>query len=178
MTANLITKGNLFKIMKQRLSLFLVLFLLSDLAFAGGGWPQPQGSGYFKLYEWWVIADQHYTDNGSIDPNITNGIFNTSFYAEYGLTDKLTVVANIPVFSRAFYNNTVSATTSEIITPGEAVQSIGDIDIGLLYGLWQGSGLALSATLQLGLPTGSVQVVLLVFCKPAMENSINILKLI
>ena len=96
-----------------------------------------------------------YTDQGLIDPNITTGIFNTNFYGEYGLTDRLTAITYVPFFARAFNNNQVSATTGEILLPGEAINSIGDIDIGLKYGLTRpGSPVAVSATLMLGLPSG------------------------
>lgn len=121
---------------------------------AGGGWPQPKGHGYFKLYQWWLVADQHFTDQGLIDPNITFGIFNTSFYAEYGLTDRLTVVLNAPLFSRNYFNNQVSFTTGEITMEGEALNSIGDTDIGFQFGLFSGKGWSASTTLTLGLPLG------------------------
>ena len=109
--------------MKNYLSIICFCFFTSSLL--AGGWPQPKGSGYFKLYEWWVIADRHYTDAGLIDPNVTNGIFNTSFYGEYGFTDRLTGVMNFPLFSRAYFNNSVSRTTGEITQAGEAINSIG-----------------------------------------------------
>ncbi|MEM9823436.1 MAG: hypothetical protein AAF985_20300, partial [Bacteroidota bacterium] len=70
--------------MKRQFISCLFLLFCSFPVLAGGGWPQPKGNGYFKLYQWWVIADQHFTDAGKIDPNVTSGIFNTSLYAEYG----------------------------------------------------------------------------------------------
>ncbi len=136
----------------------LVLFLtfLSFSLLAGGGWPQPKGKGYFKLSEWWVVSDQHYTDVGLIDPNITTGIFNTSLYAEYGFTDRLTGILYFPFFSRSYNNNIVSGTTKEIITPGEAINGIGDTDISIKYGISRpGSGLAVAATLTFGIPLGN-----------------------
>lgn len=143
--------------MKNTLIIFLLLFTAQTLT-AGGGWPQPKGHGYFKLGQWWVMSDQHYTDLGGIDPNVTTGIFNTSLYGEYGFTDRLTGVLYFPFFSRALYNNTVSGTTGEVITPGEAINSIGDTDISLKYGLNpQGSRIAISAMLTLGLPLGNNQ---------------------
>lgn len=121
---------------------------------AGGGWPQPKGHGYFKLYQWWLVADQHFTDQGLIDPNITFGIFNTSFYAEYGITDRLTVVLNAPLFSRSYFNNQVSFTTGEVTMEGEAINSIGDTDFGFQFGLFSGNGWSASTTLMLGIPLG------------------------
>ncbi len=135
-------------------SIVLLSFSLSTL-FAGGPWPQKKGFGYFKLSEWWVVFDQHYTDTGLIDPNVTTGVFNTSLYAEYGLTDRFTGILNAPLLSRNYMNNLVSNTTKEVLIPGEAINTIGDIDVGLKYGLTkEGAKLPLSATLILGLPTG------------------------
>lgn len=139
--------------MKNILPFFLFIALALHVE-AGGGWPQPKGSGYFKLTQWWVVADQHYTDAGLIDPNVTNGIFNTSFYGEYGFSDRFTGIVYFPFFSRAYFNNSVSATTGEIITPGEAINSVGDTDISLKYGIITNKPLVLSATITLGLPLG------------------------
>lgn len=141
--------------MKYRTFLIaLVGYLYSTMLLAGGGWPQPAGHGYIKLSEWWLIADQHYTDVGRIDPNLTTGIFNTSFYAEYGLSNRLTGLLNFPLFSRAYVNNQVSFTTGEVLIPGEAINSVGDLDIGLMYGLWAGNGWSISARLVAGIPLG------------------------
>ena len=138
---------------------FLTIFLLSIFfthsTYAGGGWPQPKGEGYFKLFQWWVVADQHYTDAGLIDPNVTNAIYNTGIYGEYGFTDRLTGILYFPLFSRAVFNNQVSATSGEITLPGEAINSIGDTDIGIQYGLVVNKPVVLSATLKLGLPLGN-----------------------
>ena len=132
----------------------LAFFFFASTTYAGGGWPQPKGSGYLKISEWWLIANQHYTDAGKIDPNLTNGLFNTTLYAEYGLSGRLTAIIYSPLFSRSYYNNEVSGTTGEILKPGEAINSIGDTDLSLKYGLTKGSGIAVSVTLTLGLPLG------------------------
>lgn len=133
-----------------------ILTIFSLQLTAGGGWPQPKGKGYFKLSEWWVVSDQHFTDLGLIDPNVTTGIFNTSIYAEYGLTDRLTTVVYFPFYGRTYQNNIVSGTTGEVIQAGESISGIGDTDIGLKFGLTKpGSGLAISANLTLGLPLGN-----------------------
>ena len=141
--------------MKKNIFLGIILFLSVQAAYAGGGWPQPRGGGFFKLSEWWVISNQHFTDVGKLDPNVTTGIFNTSLYAEYGFTDRLTGVLYFPFFSRAYFNNTVSGTTGEVITPGEAINTVGDTDVSLKYGILANGPVALSATLTLGLPLGN-----------------------
>lgn len=138
----------------KKIIISVSLLFFSYAVFAGGGWPQPKGSGYVKLSEWWLIANQHYTDAGRIDPNLTNGIFNTTVYLEYGLSDRLTAIIYSPIFSRSYTNNEVSGTTGEILTPGEAINSIGDTDISIKYGLTKPGKIAISATLTLGLPLG------------------------
>lgn len=137
----------------KKLIVFLTILVPSTSILAGGPWPQPKGKGYFKLSEWWIIFDQHYTDQGLTDPNTTMGLFNTSIYAEYGLGQGFTAILNAPIFSRNYSNNLVSNTTKEVLTPGEAINSIGDIDLALKYSIWQGT-IPVSVTLQLGLPIG------------------------
>lgn len=142
------------KQMKKLIIFLCAITYLSTLS-AGGPWPQPKGKGYFKLSEWWIVFDQHYTDAGKIDPNVTTGIFNTFFYGEYGFTDRFTGIVNAPLFSRNYMNNLVSRTTNDVLVPGEAVNSLGDIDLGFKYGLTKpGNSIPISVTLFLGLPTG------------------------
>lgn len=139
-------------------NIIIVILVLSatNLAFAGGPWPQPKGKAYIKLSEWWTIFDEHYTDNGGIDPNLTSGIFNTTLYVEYGLSDRLTTVVNAPLFSRSIMNTQRSGTTNDIIVPGEGLNSVGDVDIALKYALTKpGSSIPVSISLTLGIPTGT-----------------------
>ncbi|NND05631.1 MAG: hypothetical protein HKN87_04555 [Saprospiraceae bacterium] len=144
--------------MKIRQHLFLTLILLVTIdSFAGGPWPQSKGKGYFKLAEWWMVADQHFTDTGLKDPNITAGLFNTSIYAEYGLTNRLTGMVYFPFFSRSLFNNQISGTTGELIKVGEALNSIGDADLTIKYGLTRADAVVpMSLSLVLGLPLGEV----------------------
>lgn len=143
--------------MKKTISFAIILISCTQLLLAGGPWPQPKGKGYFKLSEWWIIFDQHYTDQGLVDPNVTTGIFNTSLYAEYGFTDRLTGTLNAPLLSRNFMNNIRSNTTQELLVEGEAINTIGDIDVGLKLGLTpRDASFAISANLILGLPIGEV----------------------
>eukprot|EP00903_Cladosiphon_okamuranus_P000645 g643.t1 len=115
------------------------------------------GNGFFKLSEWWIIFDQHYTDAGQIDPNVTTGIFNTSFYGEYGITDRWTGIVNANLFSRNYMNNLISNTTGELIQAGEAINTLGDIDVAVKYGLRpQGVRVPMAISLTLGIPTGQV----------------------
>jgi hypothetical protein len=157
-------------IIKFSLSISLVFFI-SNLSFASGGWPQPKGRSFVKLSTYWLIADQHFTATGQIDPNRTNGNFNTNIYAEYGITDRLTGIVYFPFYARSYFNNTVSGTTGEQIEAGEAINTIGDTDISLKYGLITNGPVALSATLTFGLPLGEDAGGREGLCKPVTENS-------
>lgn len=135
--------------------LTILLFTISTSALAGGGWPKEKGKGYFKLSEWWIVADRHFTGSGKIDPNATRGTFTTSFYGEYGITNRLTGLAYIPMFVRTYQNAQISGTTGQTLGEGEALNSFGDVDLGLKYGLTNAqSKFVAAATLTLGIPTG------------------------
>lgn len=140
--------------MNRNITLILAGLFLSLTLHAGGPWPSPKNGGFFKLSQWWVVADKHFTDSGLLDPNITSAIYNTSLYAEFGFTDRLTGVLYFPFYSRALFNNTISGTTGELLEPGEAINSIGDTDIGIKYGIIVNKPVVLSASLTLGLPLG------------------------
>ncbi len=141
--------------MKKSISLVLLVCFIVSSAYAGGPWPQKKGQGYYKFSEWWLVYDEHYTDSGQKDPNITSGIFNTSLYAEYGFTDRLTGIVYAPLFSRNYYNNQISNTTGEVLQAGEAINSIGDFDVTFKYGLTApGAKFPVSASITFGLPLG------------------------
>lgn len=140
----------------QNIAFVIIISLFPLSIIAGGGWPQPKAKAYIKLSEWWTVSNQHYTDSGLIDPNVSLGIYTTSVYAEYGITNRLTGIVYFPFFSRALINNTVSATTGEILNAGDAINGIGDTNITLKYGLTgSGSPLAVSASILFGLPLGN-----------------------
>lgn len=140
-------------IMRKLLFVICCLFMKTQV-WAGGGWPQPKGKGYYKLSQMWIVADQHFTNTGEIDPNGTRGSFFTSIYGEYGITDRLTGIVNWPFFARSLIYEQVSGTTGQVTDPGDAINGIGDMDISVKYGLTQGKPIAVSASLLLGLPLG------------------------
>ena len=141
---------------KIGLTVFLIGMVFSN-TFAGGGWTQEKGNGYFKLSTYFVKADSHFTSmRGELDPNATIGFLNTAAYIEYGITDRWTVVSNISLFARNYVNSQVSRTTGEVITPGEATNGIGDIDVAIKYGIYQSDRFVFAGTLLLGIPSGKI----------------------
>lgn len=135
------------------IALMLVL-LQSNQVTAGGGWPQKKGSGFFKLGQYFLRSSQYFNPEGNlinVQPRIS--VYNTSFYGEYGITDRLTGIVYFPFFSRSTLNN-LERRNGDFV-PGDEVNSVGDTDISLKYGLIIDKPIVVSARLTLGLPLGN-----------------------
>jgi hypothetical protein len=131
----------------------LLLIFPMQLAFGGGGWPQPKGSGYYKLGQNWIISSDFFSPSGEIVPIRTTSLFTTSFYGEYGITKRLTGILYFPFFVRNTLNEEVYSPSGNVI-PGEALNAFGDTDIAFKYGIIVDKPIVVSATLLLGLPLG------------------------
>ena len=138
--------------MKKYITLLIITFSLGQTTYAQ--WSKGKGKGYYKLSAWYLQYDQHYTDTGAIDPNATRTQFNTNIYAEYGITDKIDILAYVPFVAVSSQNNQISGTNGGVIQPGESVTSFGDVDLGINYGFYKKGKWAASVKLILGLPTG------------------------
>ncbi|NRT14828.1 hypothetical protein HNP99_001172 [Flavobacterium sp. 28A] len=130
----------------------IVLVMITQMSY--GQWNKGKGNGYYKLAASSLVADEHFTSAKEKDPNITRGNFVVSAYGEYGISDKIDLIAYVPLLARVYQNKQVSGKTGNTISDGEAVNSIGDIDLGVRYGILKNDIIALSGTLKLGLPTG------------------------
>lgn len=140
--------------MMKRITIVLAILSFSLNAFAGGGWPAKKGKGYFKLNEFFIISDKYFAPNGDIIDIATSSIFITSVYGEYGITDRFTGIVYLPFLARATLNQQVGAVTQSLVAPGDALTSVGDIDISLKYGLVVDKPVVVSASLTFGIPSG------------------------
>lgn len=142
--------------MKKPLLIFLLILVLTDAQAQHGGWTKPKGEGYYKLSQWWLVADEHFVRDKLTDPNATRGTFNTSLYLEHGLSERLTGIIYFPFFSRTYQNSQINILNQPI--PGQESDfnnGIGDIDISLKWGLSKDQKKYVTAlVLTLGLPTG------------------------
>lgn len=138
--------------MKKTITFIFILFAAHTLR-AGGGWPQEKGKGYFKLGQNFIIADNFYNLQGDVIGITTISLYTTSLYGEYGITNRLTGILYMPFFVRSTLNE-VERRQSGTIEPGDAINSFGDTDIGIKYGLTPGKKIAVSATVLFGLPLG------------------------
>ncbi len=133
----------------------LPLLLLFQLqAMAGGGWTLPKKGYFFKLGQQFTYATRFYGPNSESDPITTFKLFNTSVYGEYGITNRLNVIGYVPLAVGSFLNKEVSANTGLVTSPGDSYTSIGDLDIGLKYGIWTKGRIKVAGSLLLGIPTG------------------------
>ena len=95
---------------------------------------------------------------GKVVPFRTLGNYSTSFYGEYGLTDKIMAIAYVPFYVRNVVNETKGNQTGTIIEPGIANDNFGDVDLGFRFAL-PIKNVAVAATLMLGIPTGDAKQV-------------------
>lgn len=137
----------------KRTCIIFILFIFVLPAIAGGGWPQPEGSGYYKLSQNWIISPSFYGPAGNVVPITTTSIFITSFYGEHGITDRLTGIVYLPFFVRNTLNEVRYNQSGQII-PGDELNSIGDADIALKYGIIVNKPVVVSMTALFGLPLG------------------------
>ena len=141
--------------MKSLIRVFGILLLLAlvEVSFAQGAWTKGKGKGFFKLSQSVIISDAFYSPEGTVQDIKTAGVYITSFYGEYGITDKLTAVAFVPFFFR----NTINKQEFNVSTneePGDESNSFGDFNVGIQYGLFKKGPLVVSASLLFGVPSG------------------------
>lgn len=136
----------------MRSLLIFILTLCSSALFAGG-WLQGKDKGYFKLNQSVIQGNQFYNGNGEVIDIITVGIYQTSAYLEYGVSNKFDLVAYFPFFSRNILNKAIYS--SGVTVPGDELNAIGDANLGIKYGIRQNKRTVLSASLMLGIPSGN-----------------------
>ena len=148
---------NAFATPRSSALLFLLtlgcLWLSPTTARAGGGWTPPPGSGFFKLGQNAIIADRFYQPDGTVVNIRTISLYTTSVYGEYGFTDRLAGVVYAPLFVRSTLN-AIEYTSGRATVPGDYLNSIGDVDVGLKYGLVKNGPVVVAVGLTLGLPLG------------------------
>lgn len=137
----------------KKIILILPLLFNVSLLYAGGGWPQPQRGGYFKLSQNYIRSPYFFGPDGTIVDITTVQLFTTSIYGEYGFTKRLTGILYFPFFVRNTLNETVYNQSGQVV-PGDEFQSIGDTDIAIKYGLLINKPVVLSVSLLFGLPLG------------------------
>jgi hypothetical protein len=132
----------------------IAILLQSSFLFAGGGWPQPKGKGYFKLGQNMILSSRFYGPAGDIVDITTIGLYTTSIYGEYGFTDRITGLVYFPFYVRNTLNETQFRQSGTFIA-GDDFNSIGDAELGIKYGLVVNKPIVVSGSIILGLPFGN-----------------------
>ncbi len=139
---------------KKQIYTIISTLLISSSIFAGGGWPKKKNSYYLKLAAWYISANENFSAIGDKNELVTQGLFNINLYGEYGITDRLTAIAYIPFFARSFENELIEDGVQNPQFPGRDLNSFGDSEIGIKYGLLSKGKISWTASVFLGLPLG------------------------
>ncbi len=140
----------------NRIILLIITVCVPFISQAGGGWVYKKGQGFVKISQSAIYADQYFTPSGDLNDITTIGYYATALYAEYGLSDRLTAIAYVPFFSRNTLNKTEFRFSGREL-PGDELNSFGDMDVSLKYGIMTEGPFVLSGQILLGLPTGEDQ---------------------
>ncbi len=137
--------------MKPFFLIAVVLFLdlgIRDQAL-GGAWPRKAGSGFLQLGFSTIGYDKVYANDATKSPvggKVRDNVIQV--FADYGITDLLSVTAMVPFK----FISTSDVTVGSVQNPDNS--GIGDVDIRFRYAFMQGGGYAFSGFLFVGLPTG------------------------
>ena len=141
---------------------FKIIILFSIIAtpsvLSAQAWTKSKGKGFYKLDFSAINAADVFDMAGKVVPFRTLGNYSTSFYGEYGLTDKIMAIAYVPFYVRNVVNETKGNQTGTIIEPGIVNNNFGDVDLGFRFAL-PIKNVAVAATLMLGIPTGDAKQV-------------------
>ena len=142
--------------MKKSIVYFCLLFLFLSSAnqVTAGAWTQKRGQGFYKLSFRLIRADQFYEPTGNKIDIPTLSDYTTTFYGEYGLTARLTLVANVPMFKRVTLNKQVGSNSGFVFFEGDSKSGVADSEVGARFGLLRGGSSVLSAEILFGLPIG------------------------
>ena len=131
------------------------MIVLFAFYYSQAQWINEKGKGYYKIGSWSLLANEHYTDQGKVDPNATRGLFISSFYAQLGLFKKVNLIAYIPFLVKNYQFAQVSKTNGKIYEPRQEYNGFGDINLGFEYGFKTEGKWVLSSTVTLGIPSGN-----------------------
>lgn len=125
---------------------FAIGFCLGLLcsARAQSGWTRAKGAWYAQTSVSFFASDRYYSTEGMLNKGNTFRNYTLNAYAELGLSDRLTAVANLPLLKLQNFNVT------------ETVAGVGDLQFGLKYGLFQKLPIAVGLVVDIPTDDGSL----------------------
>jgi len=101
--------------------------LLADNAYAQSGWTQQKGDYLVKGFVNYTQSDRYFNLSGEELQTSKYVQLVAGIYAEYGITDRLTVLMNWPTLKHHYFETT------------EKISGVGDMALGVKYGILQGN---------------------------------------
>ena len=138
----------------KSISALILGLILSVPALAGGGWTPKAGSHYLQVGHYGIYAQNYFTPAGDRVPIFTTQVHITSVYWEYGLSDRLGVIAYVPIFSRSTLNR-VERPDGSLVQEGDQLSGLGDPEVRFKYSLYNEGPWVVAASLGFGLPLGN-----------------------
>jgi hypothetical protein len=132
--------------MKNIIKLIVVFLVITSNTFAGG-WTQKKGSSFYKLDFRYLPGKSVYNDDGE-KVNFTIEDLSFGFYAEYGVTDALTVTTDWVTFHSTNIEESISYPSLD------DVSGISDASIGLRYLILNFGNSVISAAGKINIPAG------------------------
>jgi protein XagA len=130
---------------------FFFLLAFTPSVLSAQAWTKSKGTGFYKLDFATIRATDLLNGDGKLIPfnrTLANNV--TSFYGEYGITDKVTAIAYVPFF----VNNTFGKQPASAALLSLKYSNFGDADLGFRIQL-PVKNIAMSANILFGLPTGA-----------------------
>ncbi|NJN33920.1 MAG: transporter, partial [Saprospiraceae bacterium] len=116
-------------------------------------WTKAKNSGFYKLDFTRIASSRVFDTKEEVLPIRPTSNNTLSFYGEYGLINKLTLIGYVPfwVANRVAESKDAAGVTLPLIKE----TSFGDLDLGFRYQLYDKKGISVSLNVLLGLPTGN-----------------------
>ena len=142
--------------MLRKLSIVLVLFTGVQMLYAQG-WNQKKGEGYFQLGERYLSSPRLFFEKERVVTNENLTSLTTEIYGEYGLSDKLMLIAYVPVISnRIDIDESMRVIPNEIDVDNEnSLFGLGEIQFGGAYSLVDKNSFVMNVYGLLSFPTMS-----------------------
>ncbi len=120
------------------------------------GWTQPKGVGFYQVRLELLRTRSYFEPNGNRLTVPTIASYRTSFYGEYGVTNRVTAIAYLP-FERLTLNRQVGRVSGVEIDGGDAVTGLADAVLGIRGLLYSAGRTVVSASLSAGVPLGEAE---------------------
>ncbi len=144
--------------MKTSLFIIVLVFLSQFVAQAQSGWVREKGKLFAQGSISYFSSDKYYNTSGILQTSTAGTNFNTAtfkLYGEYGLTDNITLLANIPLIQ----SNSLSTTNS--------IVGVGNIRLGAKYQLVK--TLPISLAVEAEIPTNNGEQ----FAEASADNALG-----